>query len=156
MDRNGPTGPASRRRATAAAALMVALAVIVTACGGDGREAAVTGGEPLGSAAADCMVYDEATLLAQELAFDGTLVAASADGDWATFEVHNWYRGGDTAEIVLAAGGLLGTEAQALIGTALELGVRYLISARDGVVWACGYSLTYDTGLAAEWAELFG
>lgn len=153
MDRNRLTGPARR---VAASAALLALTLIASACGGEGDEAAVTGGEPLGGAAADCMVYDEATLLAQELAFDGTLVAASADGDQATFEVHNWYRGGDTAEIVLAAGGLLGTDAQALIGTALEVGERYLISARDGVVWACGYSVTYDTDLAAEWSELFG
>ena len=83
-------------------------------------------------------------------------MAASADGEQATFEVHNWFRGGDAAEVVLEAGGLLRAEAQALVGTALEVGERYLISSRDGVVWACGYSVTYDSDLAAEWAELFG
>ena len=57
---------------------------------------------------------------------------------------------------MLEAGGLLRAEAQALVGTALEVGERYLISTRDGVVWACGYSVTYDSDLAAEWAELFG
>jgi hypothetical protein len=156
MDRNEVVG-VGRCHRRSLAALLLALAVIAAACGDDAAEEPITGGEPLGSAAADCLAYDEATLLAQELAFDGTLVAASADGEQAIFEVHNWFRGGgDAAEVVLAPGGLLRTDAQALVGTALEVGERYLISSRDGVVWACGYSVTYDSDLAAEWAELFG
>lgn len=155
MDRNEVVG-VGRRHRRSLAALLLALAATAAACGADAAEEPITGGEPLGSAAADCLAYDEATLLAQELAFDGTLVAASADGEQATFEVHNWFRGGDAAEVVLEAGGLLRAEAQALVGTALEVGERYLISSRDGVVWACGYSVTYDSDLAAEWAELFG
>lgn len=140
------------RAALAAVALMV---VAAAACGDDAAET-VTGGDPVGGgAAADCMVYDESVLLSQELAFDGTLVAADEASDQATFEVHQWFRGGEGAEIVLAAGGLLRTDAAALVGTALEVGQRYLISATDGVVWACGYSVTYDTELATEWAALF-
>jgi hypothetical protein len=131
--------------------------VMAVACGDDDASEQVAGGEPLGGgAAADCMVYDEAVLLAQEIAFDGTLVAGDAATDQATFEVHQWFRGGEGTEIVLAAGGLLRTEAQALQGTTLEVGQRYLISSTDGVVWACGYSVTYDADLAAEWAELLG
>jgi hypothetical protein len=143
------------RGAVGALALMLVIAV---ACGDDDAATAqASGGEALGGGpAADCMVYDEAVLLAQEIAFDGTLVAGDAETDQATFEVHQWFRGGEGAEIVLAAGGLLRTEAQALQGTTLEVGQRYLISSTDGVVWACGYSATYDTELAAEWAELFG
>lgn len=134
----------------------VLLVVGLAACGDDDAAETITGGEALGGgAASDCMAYDEAVLAGQEIAFDGTLTAGSADGTEATFEVHAWFRGGEGATITLQSGGLLDPDAQALIGTTLEVGQRYLISASDGVVWACGYSYTYDTDLAAEWAELF-
>ena len=122
----------------------------------DDAAEAIVGGEPLGGAGADCLEYREAMLLGQEFAFDGTLEATSADGAEATFAVHEWYRGGEGAEITLGAGGLLGEDAAALIGTSFELGRRYLISGSGGLVWACGYSLTYDTGIAGQWAQLFG
>jgi hypothetical protein len=145
--------PARRR----AMGLMLGLVLLagLTACGDDGAAEAIVGGEPIGSAAGDCMAFDEGTLAAQEFAFDGTLTTASADGEEATFEVHAWFRGGEGATATFGAGGLLSTEAQALIGTSLEVGERYLISGSDGFVWACGYSLTYDTAVAAEWAEVF-
>jgi len=137
--------------------LMLGLTLVVgiAACGDDAAEESIAGGEPLGSAAADCMAFDEDTLAAQEFAFDGTLTSASADGEQATFEVHAWFRGGEGSTATFGAGGLLSTDAQALIGTSLEVGERYLISGSDGFVWACGYSLTYDTTIAAEWAEVF-
>ncbi len=142
-----------------AALAAVALTMLVAAACGDDDAATeqATGGEPLGGgAAADCMVYDEAVLLGQEIAFDGTLVSADEATDTAVFEVHQWFRGGEGTTVTLQAGGLLRTDAQALVGTALAVGQRYLISSTDGVVWACGYSVTYDADLAAEWAELFG
>jgi hypothetical protein len=143
------------RTRTALAAVALTM-VVATACGDDDAAETVTGGDPLGGgAAADCMVYDESVLLGQEIAFDGTLVAGDEATDEATFEVHQWFRGGEGAEIVLAAGGLLRTDAAALVGTALQVGQRYLISSTDGVVWACGYSVTYDTELATEWEALF-
>ncbi len=148
---------AGRIGARRALVAVVVLAVAAAACGDGDTAEAIIGGEALGGgAASDCMVYDQNVLLAQELAFDGTLVAASADGELATFEVHAWFKGGEGAEVVLGAGGLLREEAQALVGTALAVGQRYLISATDGFVWACGYSVTYDTEIATEWAELFG
>ena len=53
---------------------------LLAACGDDADEA-ITGGEALGGGGtADCMPYDEAVLAAQEVAFDGTLTAGSADG----------------------------------------------------------------------------
>lgn len=146
---------ASARAALAALALIM---VVTAACGDDDAAAEqVSGGEPLGGgSAADCMVYDEAVLLGQEAAFDGTLVSADEATDTAVFEVHQWFRGGEGTTVTLQAGGLLRTDAQALVGTALAVGERYLISSTEGVVWACGYSVTYDSELAAEWAELFG
>jgi hypothetical protein len=157
MDRKTP----KTRRLALGLGLLVAVAAIAAGAFAllkdDAEEAApIAGGEPLGGgAASDCLAFDQATLLAQEIAFDGTLVSASPDGEQATFEVHGWYRGGEGTTITLGSNGLLGEEAQALVGTSLEVGQRYLISSTDGVVWACGYSLTYDTEIASEWAELF-
>ncbi|MBI5156585.1 MAG: hypothetical protein HZA58_01080 [Acidimicrobiia bacterium] len=151
-------GTPARRRALG---LMLGLVLVagLSACGDDDaapEAGMIVGGEPIGSAAGDCLAFDEDTLAAQEFAFDGTLTAASADGEQATFEVHQWFRGGEGTTATYGAGGLLSTEAQALVGTSLVVGERYLISGSDGFVWACGYSLTYDTAVAAEWAEVFG
>jgi hypothetical protein len=33
---------------------------------------------------------------------------------------------------------------------------RCLVSGHEGLVWACGFTLTYDTALAGHWAELLG
>lgn len=135
---------------------LLLLVAALAACGDDAEET-ITGGEALGGGGSfDCMPYDEAVLAAQEMAFDGTLTAGSADGTEVTFDVHSWFRGGGGETITLQSGGLLDPDAQALIGTALEVGERYLISASGGVVSACGYSYTYDTALAADWAVLFG
>jgi len=146
--------PAQRR----AMGLVLGLVLVagLTACGDDDAAVAIVGGEPIGNATGgDCLAFDENTLAAQDFAFDGTLTAASADAELATFEVHEWFRGGEGTTATFGAGGLLSTDAQALIGTSLEVGERYLISGSDGFVWACGYSLTYDTAVAAEWAEVF-
>lgn len=156
MDRKTP----KTRKLALGLGLLVAVAAIAAGAFAllkdDAEEAPIAGGEPLGGgAASDCLAFDQATLLAQEIAFDGTLVSASPDGEQATFEVHGWYRGGEGTTITLGSNGLLGEEAQALTGSHLEIGERYLISGTGGVVWACGYSVTYDTDVASEWAELF-
>lgn len=136
--------------------LSLVLVAGLAACGGDTEEE-ITGGEALGGGpTSDCIDYDEAVLAAQEVAFDGTLTAGSADGTEVTFEVHAWFRGGEAGTITLLSGGLLDPDAQALIGTTLEVGERYLISSSGGIVSACGYSYTYDSAIAAQWAVLFG
>jgi hypothetical protein len=120
-------------------------------------EEIVVGGEPIGSGAMTmCIEYTEEMLRDQSVAFDGTLISASDDGTQATFEVHRWFKGGDAAQVTLGAEGLLGITSIALNGPGLTVGERYLASGNDGFVWACGYSVTYDTALAEHWAELFG
>ena len=142
-------------------ALGVGMAVAAAAIAGgayallkDKADEPIVGGEPLGDAMAMCIQYTDQMLLDQEYAFDGTLVAV--DGNNAIFDVHNWYKGGEGAQITLKAEGLVRSEAVALVGTSLEVGQRYLISGTDGFVWACGFSVTYDTEIANHWSELFG
>jgi hypothetical protein len=144
-------------------ALGVAMAVVATAVAGgayallrDKAEAVIVGGEPIGGGMASCIRYSDDLLLENQFAFDGTLVSGNEDGTQATFEVHQWYRGGEGDTVTLNAEGMLGYGPIALIGLSLLENQRYLISGNDGHVNACGFSVTYDTALAGHWAELFG
>lgn len=146
-------------------ALGVAAVVVVAAAAGgayallrDDAEEAIAGGDAIGSGdpMAMCIQYTDEMLADQEVAFDGTLVSASADGSQAVFEVHRWFKGGEGAEVTLSAQGLIGGDSLALVGASLEVGQRYLVSGTEGFVWACGFTLTYDTALAEHWADLFG
>ncbi len=157
------TAPRPRRPLMRRLALGVGAAVVVAAVAGgtfallrDGQEA-IVGGEPIGSGAIGmCIQYTDEMLADQEVAFDGTLVSASPDGSEAVFEVHRWFKGGEGDQVTLSAEGLLVDESMALLGASLDVGERYLVSGSDGYVWACGYTLTYDSALAEQWAELFG
>ena len=170
MEREPEAKQPRRMRPLAVAA--GALAVLAMAVGGyalfaqeDSAPEAIVGA-PLDGGAQMCIQYDDATLLAQDVAFDGTLVSVETVGgggeidlpqNLATFEVHRWYKGGEGDTVTLDAGILYGdTNSIALVGSSLEIGERYLISGSGGFVWACGYSYTYDTQVADHWAELFG
>ena len=148
-----------------------AMAVLAMAVGAyavfgsdDAPEAIV--GAPLDGGAQMCIQYEDAILLQQDVAFDGTLVSVEeipSTGEidlpqnLATFEVHRWYKGGEGDTVTLDAGILYNSDNSiALVGASIEIGERYLISGSDGFVWACGYSYTYDTEVANQWAELFG
>ena len=164
MERN-ETEAAPRRQpllrrlgvAVAGVAVVAAAAAGAYALLQDDAEEAIVGGEPIGSGAMGmCIQYTEEMLLDQDYAFDGTLVSATNNGAVAVFEVHEWYKGGEGATVTLSAEGLLQEESIALVGANLDVGQRYLVSGTDGFVWACGYTLTYDTALANHWAEIFG
>lgn len=165
METTSPkTTPPARRPLWYRLALATGTAVVVAAVAigayvliGNGAEEAIVGGEPIGGdPLAMCIQYTDEMLADQEIAFDGTLVSATADGREAVFEVHRWFNGGEGDRVTLSAEGLLNAESIALVGATLEVGQRYLVSGTDGFVWACGYTLTYDTALADHWAELFG
>jgi len=154
--------PAPRRRMGMRIAFGMASAVAVAAAaiGGyallaDGAEPRIAGGEPIGSGAMQmCIQFDEATLVAQDMAFDGTLVGI--DGSFVSFEVHRWYKGGEGDTVTLDAGYPVDDVFVALEGAPLDEGQRYLAVASDGFLWSCGYTVTYDSDLADHWAELFG
>ena len=156
MERPAPRekAPVWRRWALAVSAVAVAAAAVASfSLLGDDAEPVVVGGEPIGDSMAICLAYDEATLLGLPMAFDGTMI--ETDGTNATFEVHRWFKGGEGDTVTLSAEGLVSEQSVALTGTALQVGERYLVSAEDGFVWTCGYTVTYDTELANHWADLF-
>lgn len=157
------TRPPVRRRFALAASAAVAVAALVVASiavfgGSDtapdeliaGGEQ-IVGGEPIASAALCVEFYDLDTLAGREVAFDGTL--ASIDGDQVTFTVNRWFTGGSGGETTLNANGLTGITS--LGGPGLEPGQRYLVSGSGGFVWACGFTMTYDTAIANQWATVF-
>jgi len=115
-------------------------------------------GDPLGpiggGGMAMCIQYSDELLAQQQYAFDGTLT--SIDGDTVTFEVHHWYKGGEGDSLTLDATGLTGGPNTAIEGTPLVEGQRYLATGSDGFLWACGYTVTFDSDLADHWAVLFG
>lgn len=146
----------SRRLALAASgvAAVTLVAVSLAVFGGSSAspDISITGGEPIAGAAMCVESYDLETLAARNLAFDGTLVSAA--GDQVTFSVHNWFTGGSGETVTLEATGLAPGTVSSL-GASLELDQRYLVSGSDGNVWACGFTMTYDTGIASDWAAVF-
>lgn len=159
------TRPPVRRRFAVAASAAVAVAAVVLASvavfGGSGTAPddliaggeQIVGGEPIASAALCVEFYDLNTLTNREVAFDGTLV--SADGDRVTFTVNRWFTGGSGDSATLNAVGLAPGTITSL-GASLELGQRYLVSGSGGNVWSCGFTMTYDTAIANQWATVFG
>ncbi len=146
-----------RRRLTFAlsGAMVVALiagALVLFGGGNPSDDPFIAGGDPIAGAAMCAEFYDLGTLGDRDVAFDGTLVSAS--GDQVTFEVHNWYKGGSGGSVTLQAEGLAPGTITSL-GASLELDQRYLVSGSGGNVWACGFTMTYDTGIAADWAAVF-
>ncbi len=153
QDRPAPTNRRWVLIAAPAAVAAVAIVAIVSLLAGSGTapEEHIAGGEPIASAAMCVELYDLNTLANREVAFDGTLVAI--DGSDATFDVHRWFRGGSGEEVTLDADGLTGITS---LGPGLELSQRYLVSGSGGFVWACGFTMTYDTDVAGQWATVFG
>jgi len=160
MEKKSPS-PAPRRGwrpvAALAGAAMVVAAVAIVAVNRGGGEEVIAGGEPIsGSIASMCIeMYDISTVTGRDVAFDGTIVAI--DGGLVTFEVEEWFKGGEGDTITLDATGLTGEETSISIGgPGMVQGGRYLVSGSDGFVWACGFTMTYDTEIARQWAEVFG
>lgn len=159
LERQSPTQASRqpRRRLTlamsgAAAVAVVAGALAIFGGGSPSDDVFIAGGEPIAGAAMCAEFYDLGTLQDRDVAFDGTLTSAS--GDQVTFTVHNWYKGGSADTVTLQAEGLAPGTITSL-GASLELDQRYLVSGSGGHVWACGFTMTYDTGIANDWASAF-
>ena len=107
-------------------------------------------GGAAGGGAASCLMYDTANLPTFEVVFDGTVTAV--DGDQVTFDVETDFQGaGDSITLTAPV------VDPALVGPLPDFAVggRYLVTAIDGTIQACGYTLDYDAATAAEWAAAF-
>jgi hypothetical protein len=130
-----------------------ALAIAVGSGFGAGSPGPV-GADPSNPAAGggvvSCLAYDPANLPTFEIVFDGTVTAV--DGEQVTFDVNDAWKGvGDS--ITLTAPQV----DPALVGPLpdFEVGGRYLVTASGSTISACGYTLDYDAGTAADWAGAF-
>jgi len=133
-----------------------------------------SGALPDGAAArsGDCVEeYSLETLPGRDFAFDGTVVAIEQGGAGeadlgypsVTFQVHNWFRGGDVPTVTLAMPApfqLRGGDTSSEAGPSYVVGTRLLVSGeprwdgeplRDAFAWTCGFTRYYDETTAARW-----
>jgi hypothetical protein len=136
-------------------AAVVALVVLAPRFGGGPVASPSDGGIGGGGGAAGmCIRFDLDLLAQQELAFDGTVTAI--DGESVSFAVDKWFRGPGDASVTLTEPGLGGGAVLEGILVDFQVGSRYLVSGKDGVVTGCGYSVPFDEASAADWAAAFG
>lgn len=98
-------------------------------------------------------VYSLETLAARDIAFDGTL--QSVDGDAMTFEVNEWFNGGDSDTAILEGAATIGSFTS--IGDSIELepGTRMLVAGDQQFAWSCGFTQPHDAAVADQWREVF-
>lgn len=156
--------PATSRRAPRRTRLLAGAAVL-------GAAAAVTagvlltlpgdagGGDPLATTtlelpasdvAPSCAGFEVATLANMSPAFAGTAVEVGEDS--VVLDVERWYTGGDADRVVLEVPGRAST---ATLGFEFRQGERYLVTAANGTVNACGYSGPATPELEQAFEEAF-
>ena len=111
--------------------------------------------------------FPPAAISRRGFAFDGTITAidegssktgtslAGSDSWDVTFEVHEWFGGGDAASIVVSM--FRPMPASDDRPAAYGEGTRLLVSGEDlpggasYLAWGCGFTRYYDTGTADQW-----
>jgi hypothetical protein len=153
--------PARTRWLLAAAAAVVAAAIgttVALTAGGDSHPAAAqktvahlklpTAGGPLGT----CIRFSVDLLRDEPVAFSGTVTAVS-DGD-VRLDVDHWFKGGSADQVELA--GRTTPDVVLEGGVNFQVGERYLVSARDGIVAGCGYTALWSTQMEQAFEQAFG
>jgi hypothetical protein len=104
-------------------------------------------------AAASCIGLSVEFLRPMEVAFSGTATAVEERA--VTITPDRWYKGGNGATAVELT--TMGPEMVALLGNVqFEEGKRYLITATNGQVNACGFSAEWNPEMAAMFEQAFG
>lgn len=127
-----------------------------------------------GSPAASCVEqYAPDAIADRSFAFDGTVLrigpSASDRGDTAdldnlgvTFEVHEWFAGGDAGTVVVDMPPATTGSFSASDGHSYGVGSRLLVSGEprwgggsldSPIAWPCGFSRYYDATTAGAWRE---
>jgi hypothetical protein len=98
-----------------------------------------------------CIVFSVDYLAEMPVAFSGTV--ASVGAHTVTLDVDHWYRGGDQAQVEI---GTMDGSSIALEGIPeFAAGERYLITATNGTVNACGFSVPWSSDMAGIFANAF-
>jgi hypothetical protein len=140
------------------------------ASGGETVSSSASGGETASSSIGSCVEeYSLRTLRHRKFAFDGTVTeirAGEPDPEaWGapirvTYQVHQWFAGGDDDTVTLAAwdfdvivDGSSESEVHAdSVGTVVPTeGMRLLVSGDEKMAWlGCGFTRPYNAGEAAQ------
>jgi len=103
-------------------------------------------------AMASCLPFSVEMLRPMPVAFSGT--ASTVDDGTVVLEVDQWYRGGESEQVRLAAPE--GSHVALLGAVQFEQGTRYLVTASGGVVNSCGYTMEWDADSESSFQEAFG
>lgn len=82
------------------------------------------------------------------LAFDGTVIEIADAG--VTFDVGEWFAGGDAATVTLKMAGPTQT-GMSESPPSYSVGTRLLVSGEHPIVWGCGFTRYFDEETAAAW-----
>jgi RNA polymerase sigma-70 factor (ECF subfamily) len=143
--------------AVAAAVIGVTAVAVATNLGEEPPEATEAGpvmtlGLPADDAMASCLRVSKESLEPMAVAFSGT--ATTVDETEVVLSVDHWYKGDDGSQTVQLE--TMGPEMVPLLGNVqFEVGQRYLVSAVDGQVTACGYSAQWNSQLADLFVQAF-
>lgn len=119
-----------------------------------------TGGPPASEAPPPMLgmcaeLYSLETLPDRDFAFDGTLTAI--DGERATFDVHEVFKGDLAATITLEGASSIASAGMTSVDSAgLAIGDRALVSGSDGFAWGCGFTMPWDEATASSWRDALG
>ncbi len=106
---------------------------------------------PAGDSMQMCMEFSADALRPMEQAFAGT--ASTVSGDQVTLEVDEWFKGGDADLVELTSPTDVGVLLEA--GVEFVEGERYLVTATDGTVNACGFSGPWTQEMADAFEAAF-
>ena len=164
-DQQQPDPDGRRRRwlplAAAAAVLAVGGTAYVATQGGDDSAAPPTAAEPTvtelalptGDPPGRCMQVNAQTVANAETALEGTVT--TVEDDQVVLEVTRWFVGGSADEVMLSVPSLgpapLALPGQPEFGT----GERWLVTAADGRVNACGFTAPWSADLADVFVAAF-
>jgi hypothetical protein len=92
--------------------------------------------------------YSVRAVQARGFAFDGSVVAIGDAG--VTFDVREWFVGGDAATVTLTMAGPT-QSGMSESPPSYAVGTRLLVSGEDRIVWGCGFTRYFDEETAAAW-----
>ena len=97
--------------------------------------------------------YSLENLKKRDFAFDGTVQdikkGTEDQPDRITFDVKQWYEGGQGTSAELKAYGF--TAITSAGGSPHAVGQRLLVAGDEDFVWECGFTQPYDASVAADW-----
>ena len=147
----------SRRRPLGAGLAALTAAAVTTGVlvlGGDAPDGTLDLSLTEEVTTAGCAGFREDVLGNMPVAFAGTVTAVAADE--VVLEVDRWFAGGEAGRVRLDVPGGVGHEAAARwYGVDFRVGERYLVTATDGNVNACGYTVRATPGVESVFERAF-